>query len=448
MEHNIDRSDAKEAMELAMDPGSALPAGSDQANDDQGLIILPAIAAEKKATPSSRTASKIAPEAQQKKPAQTNNKQQVPIKSILQPDLKAHEPTNDAHQISADYLPEYHAPTNGLRELLSTIDPQDLAGRLPSPQTNSFEAQLEANLIENAMHLPHSRSGLPGSPDLPIGPTRWGLYLSSMVGALAFLFISALAYSHINSPTGINWTKAKSGTSQFWHNMNAAWSGEKRTLQTSTQIAEIKLPEPLQIDKKLGQINKISGGTLIATNSRISTTAATAQKGAIAPPAAHEIFVSQKELEEQILAFEAKSVPTRDNKKIAALKRPEIQRPAFAPKAPSIDSFTHGKSPDFDQLVVIPSTKIDPLMENQIFERARSYLQQHDISSARMILQYAASLGSGLSAMALAETFDPNYKASINLPNVDSSRTDARKWYYMASRLGIDEAKARLTALK
>ena len=86
-------------------------------------------------------------------------------------------------------------------------------------------------------------------------------------------------------------------------------------------------------------------------------------------------------------------------------------------------------------------------METQIFQRAKSYLQQQDISSARMILQYAASLGSGLSAMALAETFDPNFAAHINLPTVDTSRSDARKWYYMASRLGIKEAHARLSAL-
>ena len=50
--------------------------------------------------------------------------------------------------------------------------------------------------------------------------------------------------------------------------------------------------------------------------------------------------------------------------------------------------------------------------------------------------------------MALAETYDPNYAARINLPNVDTNRLDARKWYYMASRLGVKEAGARLTALK
>ena len=50
--------------------------------------------------------------------------------------------------------------------------------------------------------------------------------------------------------------------------------------------------------------------------------------------------------------------------------------------------------------------------------------------------------------MALAETFDPNYLQKVNLNGVNGSEADARKWYYMAARLGIKEADARLTALK
>ena len=65
-----------------------------------------------------------------------------------------------------------------------------------------------------------------------------------------------------------------------------------------------------------------------------------------------------------------------------------------------------------------------------------------------MILQYAASQGSGLSAMALAETYDPHFARRLNLPNITTSRPDARKWYTMASRLGIKSANARLKALQ
>ncbi len=426
MDNNIDRTGPKMAFDQM----------SDQAVDDQALIYLPAIEGHERKSAShqsslhnSRAKKKPAPS---KKPAPRKKKTNLEkSETTASPELQA----------TADYLPEYHSQTNGLRELLSTIDPDDRASRAPrSPQKTSFEAQLEANLIENAMHLPHSRSGLPGSSDLPIGPTRWGLYLSGMVGTLAFLFVFALAYAHLSSPTGIDWAKAKTGTAQMWHRLAAVWSREKPHKPQPSKSAEISLPEPLHIDK-------ISDGTLVATASRISTTAVTPKKGSITTPSEDEIFLSQKELEEQILSLEAKQAGPKKKHRVAADKHTRIARLAPQRTTPADQNFTHGKSADFDQLVVIPSTKINPDMETQIFQRAKSYLQQHDISSARMILQYAASLGSGLSAMALAETFDPNFTTRINLPNVDSSRPDARKWYYMASRLGIKEADARLSAL-
>ena len=434
MENNTDRTRPKSAIEASSDHDS-----TPLSDSDQGLIILPAITPkEQNSTLKAKATTKS-----QKKP---KKKQTRPKKQKIRTERKAIANSNQTkmpkgdHQSSTDFLPEYHSRTNGLRELLSVIDPNDLGAYPQSPpHKTSFEAQIEANLIESAMHLPHSRPGLPGSPDLPIGPTRWGLYLSGLLGTLAFLFVSALAYSHISSPTGIDWAKAKSGSTELWHDMSAAWSGEKPATKQPTQIAKISLPEPLHIDKAANE-------TLIATSSRISTTAATAKKGTIRTPSANEIFISQQELEDQILALEANQASKR---RALALKRPitEQNNPRHG-KTTVNKAFTHGKSPDFDQLVVIPSTKIDPDMENRIFGRARSYLQQRDIASARMILQYAASLGSGLSAMALAETFDPNFAATINLPNVDSNRQDARKWYYMASRLGVKEAGARLTALK
>lgn len=318
-----------------------------------------------------------------------------------------------------DFLPEYHSQTNGLRELLSTIDPLDKGYQSPRPLA-------EPNLIEMPMHIPHSRPGIPGSPDLPVGPTRWGLYLSGVIGGLAFLMVAALAFSHLNSPTGINWEKlqAKAGDTYQWA-LKSLTTSKPQVITT----ARIAADDPLE-----GLLE--SKGTQVATASRISTTAASPQQNTIHTPTAGEIFISPEELENQIRAFEATSTgspkqvppPTRNpKKKLRAIATQPVE---------------------YQQLVVIPAANIDPDMESQIFKRARSYLKQRDISSARMILQYAATLGSGISAMALAETFDPNYLKKINLHGVSGSPTDARKWYNMAARLGITEANARITALK
>ena len=329
---------------------------------------------------------------------------------------------------TSELLPEYRSQTDGLRELLSSIDRND-------DHTIHIQPPIESYHYEQPpMHLPHSASGLPGSPDLPIGPTRWGLYISGGLGALAMVFVSALVFSHITSPTGINWAKAqvKTGEAYRWlaTELSSQPSLERSTIRTAANS------QPESVDDILEDILD-TNDTVIATASRISTTAASPRAGAIKTPTAAEIFVSPQELENQIRAFEGASGKSRKRSASARLPKSKKVAPAARPK-PS----------GFEQLVVIPAANIDPDMENQIFSRARSYLKQRDISSARMILQYAATLGSGISAMALAETFDPNYLQKVNLNGVNGSEADARKWYYMAARLGIKEADARLTALK
>ena len=368
----------------------------------QGLIILPAIKtskSEKQSAVKSPASPKLA-----KKPTACS--------TVSPASVDQKHPPEPAQRASNDYLPEYRSQTNGLKELLSSIDPQDRA-------FHARELFPESNLIETPMHIPHSRPGIPGSPDLPIGPTRWGLYLGGSIGALAFVFVAALAYSHIISPTGIDWTKVANRTSDTYQWVVASFE-----------------PKPGESDQNQ-QSDPISAFSVTtATASRISTTAATPKKGSIKAPSASDIFISAEELENQIKALEGS----------AANKPKRTAKPRLtAPKKTRLASLDLA---EFDQLVVIPAANIDPDMEKQIFKRASSYLKQRDISSARMILQYAAGLGSGISAMALAETFDPHYLDKINLQDVSGSRKDARKWYYMAARLGIDEANARLTALK
>jgi hypothetical protein len=369
----------------------------------QNLIVLPAIEASETKKPFTKSASKV--------------------KIVQKPSLKAAKTNlqNETFDQNAGFLPEYRSQTDGLRELLSSIDPHDKAS-----YSSDFTSP-KSGLTAPSKQMPHSGSGIPGSPDLPTGPTRWGLYLSATIGMLAFLFASALAYSHVTSPTGIDWAKLQSKTTQTYQWVVTSLEEKPTAEIPDTRTAQNERPIPLPALPETKE-------TSVATSSRISTTAASPIRGTIKTPSAAEIFISPEELENQIRALESASASKA------------LQAPQETPEN-NIESASNNQ-PALDELVVVPASNIDPDVESQIFKRASSYLKQRDISSARMILQYAAKLGSGISAMALAETFDPNYLKTVNFDDVSGSRTDARKWYNMAARLGIKEANARLTALK
>ena len=366
-------------------------------------------------------------------------------------------PAFSAHILPAEdsgrFLPEYNSRTNGLRELLSTIDPPDRAYHCP-------ENPADPSLNEIAMHIPHSRPGIPASHDLPVGPARWGLYLSGGFGAMVAVALLALAYSHFSSPVGFDWDRLQNASGTAYHRLIAALAGKEYVNEEKVHLARLVRPDT----RPAGSENL---ETVVTTASRISTTAAMptgkatgknhlekrphsapapvpsdnmrhAGSKTIETPSIEDIFLTPEELEKQVRALEENG-----NGKIAALPplpvRNGIRKKHFSTKQ---------QPEEYQQLVVIPAANIDPDMENQIFKRARSYLKQRDISSARMILQYAASLGSGISAMALAETFDPNYLKKVNLHDIAGSPRDARKWYDMAARLGIKEARRRLALLK
>ncbi len=396
------------------------------------MIILPAIEAAK--TTSKASSSHEKAEATKQSVSPSSNKRHKSLADEQTLDKASGSAQNDMPAGSVDFLPEYRSTTNGLRELLSTIDPLDQA--YPPHAHPSQGAPFATYPTETAMHIPRSRPGIPVSPDLPIGPTRWGVYISGTLGAVLVLFVSALAFSHFASPTGIDWAKAQTKAGETY-----TWVVASLSAKPASQYAQNTSITPEASDPLAGMLGL--DDTQVATASRISTTAASPQKGSLKAPSANEIFMTPQELEDQIKAFEKRT--GRNQKGLFALRKTGGKSPTTKLRA---KAKLPPKSREFEQLVVVPAANIDPNMESQIFKRASSYLKQRDISSARMILQYAATLGSGISAMALAETFDPNYLKGVNLHGVRGSRTDALKWYNMAARLGITEANARLTDLK
>ena len=155
---------------------------------------------------------------------------------------------------------------------------------------------------------------IPVSPDLPIGPTRWGVYFSGALGAVAVLFVSALAFSHFTSPTGIDWAKAqtRAGETYSWVVASLSPKPASEYVQSGSDATD-PLAGMVGLDE-----------TQVATASRISTTAASPKKGSLKAPSANEIFMTPEQLENQIKAFEKRT--GRSQKGLLAVRRPEERR--------------------------------------------------------------------------------------------------------------------------
>lgn len=111
-----------------------------------------------------------------------------------------------------------------------------------------------------------------------------------------------------------------------------------------------------------------------------------------------------------------------DGPAVAAATSP----PAVAPKPP----LTGG--PDAQRLVV----------------RASQLVAQGDIGAARIVLEYAADMGSAQASFALAETYDPLVLAAWRTLGTRGDVMKARELYAKAHAGGIQEAQDRLSALR
>lgn len=86
--------------------------------------------------------------------------------------------------------------------------------------------------------------------------------------------------------------------------------------------------------------------------------------------------------------------------------------------------------------------------EQKLLERAAKLVEIGEIASARLMFEHLARQGSGLGALALAQTFDPVFFSAMKTlggPTADVEQ--ARMWYHIATELGQKEAEARLSAL-
>jgi hypothetical protein len=89
-----------------------------------------------------------------------------------------------------------------------------------------------------------------------------------------------------------------------------------------------------------------------------------------------------------------------------------------------------------------------PVDEQRLLARATELLRQADISGARPLLEHALEHGSARAAFMLAETYDARVLQSWRARGISGDLAKAREFYEQARAGGIEDAKARIEALK
>jgi hypothetical protein len=90
---------------------------------------------------------------------------------------------------------------------------------------------------------------------------------------------------------------------------------------------------------------------------------------------------------------------------------------------------------------------ISPAEEAPLFERAVKALDSYDISSARLLFEHLANLGSAKAALALGQTYDPAFFRTVAVRGMRPDAAMAKQWYRRAADLGNTEAASRLSTL-
>lgn len=82
-----------------------------------------------------------------------------------------------------------------------------------------------------------------------------------------------------------------------------------------------------------------------------------------------------------------------------------------------------------------------------LLQRADAYLRSGNPGEARIVLEQAAQLGSGIAALTLGAMYDPGRATQFTNLEIKADPTVARAWYERAKDLGVAEANDRLAEL-
>jgi hypothetical protein len=148
----------------------------------------------------------------------------------------------------------------------------------------------------------------------------------------------------------------------------------------------------------------------------------------------------------------ARVEPKVDEAPVVAPSQQILTSAASSP-APEEEEGRSAKPPSAGAETLLEASIPDELQitrdqEQSLLQRAAQLVAVGEIASARLMFEHLARQGSGLSALALAKTFDPIYFRSMKtLGGLSADPEKARIWYGVAAQLGQEEAEDRLSAL-
>ena len=91
-------------------------------------------------------------------------------------------------------------------------------------------------------------------------------------------------------------------------------------------------------------------------------------------------------------------------------------------------------------------TKMNTEEQLRLLERAKQHIKAGLIAAARMIYKKLADEGSAQAAYELGQTFDPDFLKSTAIVGLTPDIDQARKWYQKAAEMGLDSARAKVSA--
>ncbi len=217
--------------------------------------------------------------------------------------------------------------------------------------------------------------------------------------------------------------------------INATVAEQKKTLDGDRERTDGLARELVSVRAQLEEAN----GKLAATNAFIGRLPEQAERTCAADPAPDGDATGSSGRETARAVPAAPQPPSQTGASVSEAQATE--RIAAAASGSSVVAVSEGPTPT-------GATPHAVANEQRLLARANALLRQADISSARQLLELALARGSARAAFMLAETYDPPVLKSWRASGVAGDPTKARGLYQKAKAGGIDDAEARIKALK
>jgi hypothetical protein len=197
------------------------------------------------------------------------------------------------------------------------------------------------------------------------------------------------------------------------------------------------------VSEAMSQHDKTVVGKSVA---QLGSTAPAAQTTAPVKPVGSTIYV---------VANNAQQPPVQQ----LPVQQPPVQQPPMIqqPQPPAQTLQVLEPQPQHTRVAQSPSLLapqrihseriLSPDELDKLIARGEKFIEQGDVSAARLVLERAAQARDPRAALALGSTYDPNVLGRLGVVGVQPEPEKARTWYEKAAEFGSGEANQRLTAL-